>query len=131
MVQRAFRKEFYPKNPRQVPKIRAFTRILQRFKEESALRPQVPVGRSREHNNVEAVKNCFEQNPKIHIREATRVLGLSYGTIWKILRKDLKWKAYRPHLTQCLSPANKESRLAACTFWLTFEEECVVWRRIV
>ena len=131
-VQRAFRKGFYPKNPREVPNILAFTRIMQRFKEESALRPQVPAGRSSEplRNNIEAVKKIFEQNPKCHIREAARVLGLSYGAIWKILRKNLKWRAYRPHLTQCLSPANMESRLAACTFWLKFEEEWfqrVIW----
>ena len=35
----------------------------------------------------------------------------------------MKWRPYRPHLTQVLSPANKESRLAACQFWLTFPEE--------
>ena len=131
-VQRAFRKEFYPKKPRQVPNILAFTRILKRFKEESALRPRVPAGRSSEplRNNIDAVKKNFEQNPKCHIREAARVLGLSYGSIWRILRKNLKWKAYRPHLTQCLSPANMESRLAACTFWLTFEDDWfqrVIW----
>ena len=116
----------------EVPNILAFTRILKPFQEESSLRPQVPAGRSSEplRNNIEAVKKFFEQNPKLYIREAARVLGLSYGAIWIILRKNLKWRAYRPHLTQCLSPANKESRLAACTFWLTFEEEWfqrVIW----
>ena len=98
-VQRAFRKEFSPKKPREVLNILAFTRIIKRFKEESALRPRVPAGRSSEslRNNIDAVKLFFEQNPKCHIREAARVLGLSCGSICKILRKDLKWKAYRPH----------------------------------
>ena len=79
-VQRAFRKGFYPNNPREVPNILGFTRIMQRFKEKSALRPQVPAGRSSEplRNNIEAVKKFFEQNPKCHIREAARALGLSY-----------------------------------------------------
>ena len=59
--------EFYQKNPRKVPNILAFTRILKRFQEESALRPQVPAGRSSEplRNNIEAVKNFFEQNSKM------------------------------------------------------------------
>ena len=46
--QRAFGKEFYLENVRQVPNIPAFTRILQRFKEESAHRQQVHAGRSSE-----------------------------------------------------------------------------------
>ena len=77
-VQRKFRKEFYPNNPREVPNILAFTRILKRFQEESALRPQVPAGRSSEplRNNIQAVKKIFEQNLKCHIREAARVLKL-------------------------------------------------------
>ena len=57
-VQRAVREEFYPMNPRQDLSILAFTRILQLFKEESALRLQVTTGRSSEQlrNNIEAVK---------------------------------------------------------------------------
>ena len=50
-------------------------------------------------------------------------LGLSYGQVWRILRKVLKWRAYSTHLVQILSPANKESRVAACTFWLNFTAE--------
>ena len=66
-VQRAFRKGFYTKNLREVPNILAFTRIMQRFKEESALRPQVPAGRSSEplRNNIEAVKKIFRAKSKM------------------------------------------------------------------
>lgn len=48
---------------------------------------------------------------------------MSYGTVGRILRDVLKWKAYMPHSEQAVSPANKESRLAASTFWLVFEDE--------
>ena len=51
------------------------------------------------------------------------MLGISFGQIWTILRKKLKFRAYRPHLAQVLSPDNMMSRLAACNFWLTFTEE--------
>ena len=117
-VKRVFRKEFYPKALRKVSNILAVTSILKHFKEETALRPQAPAGRSSEplQYNIQTVKIYFEQNPKCHVRQAARVLDLSYGVIWKILRKNLKWKAYKAHLTQCRRPAIKESRLAACTF---------------
>lgn len=39
LVQRSFRKEFYPKNPRKVPYILAFYRIVKRFKEEESVHP--------------------------------------------------------------------------------------------
>ena len=65
-VQRAFRREFYPKSTRKVPNILSFTRTLKRFKEETALWPQVPGGRTSEslQNNIDTVKNHFEQNRK-------------------------------------------------------------------
>ena len=73
--------------------------------------------------SVQAVENFFLTSPKAHIREAVDRLWMSYGQVWKILRKSLKGWSHRPHLAQVLSPANKESRLAACTFWLNFTEE--------
>ena len=88
LVQREFRKKYFPKNPREVPRLNAFHRLVERFKKDAAVRPKVTPG------------------------------------------KVLKWKAYRPHLVQVLSPANMESRVAACSFWLSFEEEWferVIW----
>ena len=74
-------------------------------------------------DDITRVKEFFNRRPKAHIRLASDQLGMSIGKVWNILRKSLKWKPYRPHLGQILSPANKESRLAACMFWLTFTEE--------
>ena len=65
-----------------------------------------------------------------HIREASDILNLSMGTVWKVPRKNLKWKAFKPHKVQVLSPANKLARKSACEFWLTFPEswfERVIW----
>ena len=63
----------------------AFERTLQCFKEEAALRS------SERMRNIDTdCENNFEQNPKTHIKEATRVLGLNDGTIWKILRKNIR-----------------------------------------
>ena len=131
LVQREFRKKYFPKNPREVPRLMAFHRLVERFKKDAAVRPKVtpgPPGTSAE--DVQRVKSFFQRKKKAHIRQAVQELNLSFGTIWKILRKVLKWKAYRPHLVQVLSPANMESRVAACSFWLSFEEEWferVIW----
>ena len=130
-VMRAFRKEFYPNNPRYVPNRKIFERVVQRFKSNASVRPNLSLGSPPSTaQDIARVKNFFLRNKKAHIRQAVVELGMGFGTIWKILRKVLKWKAYRPHLAQVLSPANKESRLAACTFWLTFAEdwfEQVLW----
>lgn len=43
-------------------------------------------------------------------------------------QENLKWTAYKHNPTQILSPANKQSRLVACNFWL--EEDWfhrVIW----
>ena len=131
LVQREFRKKYCPKNPRQVPRLTAFFRLVDRFKNEAAVRPKVSHGSPQISDaDVQRVKSFFQRNKKAHIRQAVQELDLSFGTIWRILRKVLKWKAYRPHLTQVLSPANMESRVAACSFWLSFEEEWferVIW----
>lgn len=76
------------------------------------------------------MKNFFTENDRSHIREASDRLNLSMGTVWKVLRKNLKWKAFKPHKVQVLSPANKLARKSACEFWLTFPEswfERVIW----
>ena len=84
-VQRAFRREFYPKALCKGPNNLAYTRILKRFKEEIALQQQAPADTEQQRYT-----DNFKQNPKYHVRQAARVLGLSYGAIWRILRKNLK-----------------------------------------
>lgn len=120
-VRRAFGTKFFPKkNPQQVQ----FRRVIDRFLESASVRPMVPTGFApTSDESVQQVRDFFLLNPKAHIREAAARLGMSYSTVWKILRKILKWRAYTPHLAQVLSPTNMESRLAACNFWLTFTEE--------
>ena len=57
-------------------------------------------------------------------------MNFSVGTVWNVLRKKLIWKAYKPHKSQVLSPANKLARKTACEFWLSFDEswfERIIW----
>ena len=123
-VRRAFGTKFFPKNPRKVPKQMIFQRVIDRFLQSASVRPAIPAGAPpTSEDDLKKVKDFLEANPKAHIREMVAPLEMSYGQIWTILRKKLKLRPYRPHLAQVLSPANMESRLAACTFWLGFAEE--------
>ena len=87
---------------------------------------QTPAGKypdfSKE-DDIQRVEQFFKNQPKAHIRGAVTELNMSFGKIWTILREDLKFSAYRPHLAQILSPANMESHLAACNFWLQFTSD--------
>ena len=131
-VMRAYRQVFFPKKPWSVPKRNTFQRLLDRFETDAAVRLIKPAGKSPVTlAEVVRVESYFKVNKKNHIRQAVQDLGFSFGKIWKILRKNLGWKAYRPHKVHILTPAHMESRLSACTFWLTMEEnwfsDCVLW----
>ena len=92
-VRRAFRKQSYPENHKDVLNLSAFKIIVDRFEKTGRTAPKPKPGRiSRSDEDVNKVKTFFQDNEK-YIREAIE-LSLSYGTVWNILRKDLRWKPY-------------------------------------
>ena len=131
-VRKEFRAEFYHNFPRNVPGRYSFERLLSRFKENHSIKPQKPGGRTPvSKQQIDQVEKLFRLNSNSHVREASNCLGIGFGTVWKILRKILKWKPYRRHITQPLSDQNKRARLSACEFWLTQDGEWfdrVIWR---
>ena len=66
-----------------------------------------------------------------NLREASRVLGFSITKIWFILRKVLKWRAYTPFVSACLTQSNVEKQLNSAKWFLShdskFFEEKVIW----
>ena len=130
-VRRAFRLKYFQSSPRQVPHIRAFHRLIKKFENHGTVQHlPTPAGKRASVDDVEKVKRFFENSPEASIRSAVAELALSYGRIWRILKQDLKWKAYKPHLAQALSSSNKISRLQACEFWLSQPEDWfqkVIW----
>ena len=60
--------------------------------------------------NIAAVNESFAKDLEESIRRQSRQLGLSYGTTWAILRKDLGLKAYKIQLVQELKPADLPKR---------------------
>ena len=92
------------------PRPFAFTRPIQRFDATGGV-----TGRLKDPEtvitpeNIENVKQYFTENPRCGIREGCSELYLSYTTIWRILRKHLHWKAYKPRKV-----TNLRKRCEAC-----------------
>ena len=58
----------------------AFRRLIKRFEEENALRPQTPPGPyPTPENDIERVKSFFLEHPKAHIKEAVARLNRKYN----------------------------------------------------
>ena len=90
LVQREFRKKYFPKNPRKVPGLHAFHRLVERFKKEAAVKPEVTHGSPQTTpEDVQRVKSFFQRNKKAHIRQAVQELDLSFGTIWRIYKLSM------------------------------------------
>ena len=74
-------------------------------------------------------------NKKAHLAEASRNLDMAKDKIWYILRRILKWKAYKLHVSHILSQANMKARLECADWFLTknrnFFSKKVVWGDIL
>lgn len=130
-VRKAYASRFYPKNPRNVPAVACIRRMILRFTTTLSCQRKSPPGAPpTKQDDIDRVRAYFEQNDAAHIRDVVKDLGMSYGTVWRILRNKLKWKSYRPHMVQCLTAAHVQSRLSACNYWIQFDEEWfenVIW----
>ena len=132
-VQRSFRLEFCPSRPKDVPNYMAFKRLVERFEKSGGQsRPMCPPGRApTSQEDITAVKGFFMANKKAHLAEASRTVDMAKGKIWYILRRILKWKAYKPHVSHILSQANMKARLECADWFLTkntdFFSKKVVW----
>ena len=73
--------------------------------------------------NIWRVEDYFTNNVKTSIRTAADDLNLTFSTIWVIMRKQLKWRAYRPIKVKRLTNQNKLDRLAFAQWLLSQPEE--------
>ena len=89
---------FYSKNPQKLPHAKAFARVMERLEDHGSAHPRRATGKKTlSVEVVERVKNFFTENYRSHIREASGRLDLSMRAVWKVLRKKLKLKAFKPH----------------------------------
>ena len=123
-VRRAFRLEFYPRNPGKVPHRKQFARVINQFETYGTVHSRVRVKPSGmcDPNNIETVKTYLREHPKATLRKCSGDTGLNIGTIWRICRKVLKFKFYRPNVVQVLSGENMEARVRASNFFETFDD---------
>ena len=107
-------------------------------REKSNIPPAIKTVRVDE--NINRVKDHFQQNPKGSMRDAAKELGLSVRTIGRILHKDLAMFPYKIQLVQLLPANSKERRLAFANNMLAhfesnelaptdiiFSDECHFW----
>ena len=126
-LRRAFITEFLgDQNHKKAPGRNAFYRLIQRFSETGGVTGKGKADEDRRtavtEENIQIVEDYFTQNEKKNIREASDDLDLCYSTIWTILRKSLKWKAYKPLKVNRLTESNKSDRVAFAR-WLLAQPE--------
>ena len=59
---------------------------------------------------------------KFHIRGAGDELVTSHDEVWLIPINELDFTPWKPQLVEQLNSTIMKSKLAACTFWLTFSD---------
>lgn len=64
----------------------------------------------RNAENIASVAESVEEDPNLSIPRRAQHLGLSYGSLWRILHLDLHLHPYKVHLTQELKPADHGQR---------------------
>ena len=72
-------------------------------------------------DTVQAVQEMFARSPGKSTRQAARESGLTRYTVRTALKKELKWRAWKPHYCQSLSAED-------CDIRMEFAESMLVWR---
>ena len=122
IVQREFRR-VYNKN---VSK-RGIARIRDKW-QEHAIVQNMNRGRSgrkrtgRSDANIATVDNFVSSNTVCTVRKLSASSGISHASLHRILKLDLKFKAYKPQIAQKISETDKEKRLEFCNKILMMHE---------
>ncbi|KAJ4444399.1 hypothetical protein ANN_06191 [Periplaneta americana] len=100
-VQRAFRRQ-YKGDP---PTHQSILLWYRQLKDKGCLCKGKSSGRSGvSAEKVERIREAFARSPQKSTRRASRELDIPHATVWKILRKRLRQKAYRVQMLQHLRP---------------------------
>lgn len=65
---------------------------------------------TRTTDNIEAVRGMVEENANVSVRQIRNQLGISIGTVHKILTEDLNLYPYKAQVVQELKPGDPEAR---------------------
>ena len=78
------------------------------------LHPPTRVPRNRSNVNTPAVAESVRETRNQSTRRYSQALGLSYGTLWRILKRDLGFKAYKIQLVQEDGAKKHQRRFVTC-----------------
>lgn len=96
-------RDFFGVNNR--PNQSSIQRLVKKFDETGCVTDKPKSGRPktvRTNENIAAVSESVENEPTTSISRRSQELGISYGSLWRILHKDLHLHAYKIQLTQKL-----------------------------
>lgn len=122
-IRREFRTHFNV-SPFKIPRLPAFLRVIKRFQATGTVKQRSPPGRPsnlREH--VADVEAVVEDVKNTSISSISSQLNISKTTVWRILRKELKFYPYTPKTVQPLTDRHKIDRSAFCNWILEKGEE--------
>jgi len=112
-VQRRFRRKFKRNDP---PSIHTIKRHYENFLATGSVQDHYrgnvggePTAITEE--NIQRVKDYFQQNPRSSIRQAAPVLNLSYSTVQRILTKKIEFYPYKVSIHQPLADFDRERRV--------------------
>ncbi|CAI9715848.1 Hypothetical predicted protein [Octopus vulgaris] len=108
-VLRNFRKD-YSRNP---PGAKSVKNWYNKFKDSSSVDDRKRTGRPRYSEGiVDVVRTAYKRILRKSTRRVSRELRVSQPTIFKILHKRLKLRAYKVHIVQTLKPNDLPKRAA-------------------
>lgn len=126
-VQRNFRRQFDVDPPDK----NSIKRWHAQLMETGCLCKNKSTGRPRSEETVDRVRQSFVRSPQKSVRKASRELALPKSTVWDVLNKRLKFKAYKLTLVQALTENDKQLRTVFSVNMLEFMENDDFGDRIV
>lgn len=112
-VQREFRTT-YGVDP---PTAQSIRRWYKQFSDTGCLCKGKSSGRPRVSNeDVERIRQSFTRSPQKSTRRAGRELNIPSTSVWRVLRRRLRFKPYRIQLLQALHEGDKVRRVQFCEF---------------
>nr|XP_022903109.1 uncharacterized protein LOC111415594 [Onthophagus taurus] len=127
-VRRAFRRQFNNNNRGHTPNRKTVKLWVRHWRENGSVQDLKKPGRRRTirtPENIERVRIAFTRSPKRSANRQSLILGISKGSLDRIIRKDLKFHPYKYQMAQHLSNQDKEARLAFCQEFLDLHQGAI------
>ena len=78
---------------------------------------------ARTQDNIDAVKKTCDENHSISVRQISKTSGISYGSVYRILKKDLNFKPWKAIAVQQIFPEDEDRRLEFAETFLNLQFE--------